>query len=235
MLNIEGLTVAYGKGPALIDVRLRVDQGELVTLLGSNGAGKSSLLKTISGVLRPRRGSIKLDGEEISNLAPHQVVQRGVVQVPEGRQVFPELTVQENLRMGAFTRKDTAGVARDMEMVFSLFPRLKERLSQDAGTLSGGEAQMLAVARGLLSAPKLLMLDEPSLGLAPVVRRMIFQVISQVHSEKGITVLLVEQNAAWALRVATRAYILENGRVVMEGLGRDLIHDEHVKRAYLGH
>lgn len=235
MLNIENLTVAYGKGPALVDVCLRVDRGELVTLLGSNGAGKSSLLKAISGVLRPRRGSITLDGEEISNLSPHQVVQRGVVQVPEGRQVFPELTVKENLRMGAFTRKDTAGVARDMEMVFSLFPRLKERLSQDAGTLSGGEAQMLAVARGLLSAPKLLMLDEPSLGLAPVVRRMIFQVISQVHSEKGITVLLVEQNAAWALRVATRAYILENGRVVMEGLGRDLIHDEHVKRAYLGH
>ena len=149
MLKIEGLTVAYGKGPALIDVHLRVDQGELVTLLGSNGAGKSSLLKTISGVLRPRRGSIKLDGEEISNLAPHQVVQRGLVQVPEGRQVFPELTVQENLRMGAFTRTDPEGVARDMEMVFSLFPRLKERLSQDAGTLSGGEAQMLAVARGL--------------------------------------------------------------------------------------
>lgn len=235
MLNIESLTVAYGKGPALVDVCLRVDQGELVTLLGSNGAGKSSLLKAISGVLRPRRGSISLDGEEISGLPPHQIVQRGIVQVPEGRQVFPELTVQENLRMGAFARKDPEGVARDMEMVFSLFPRLRERLSQDAGTLSGGEAQMLAVGRGLLSAPRLLMLDEPSLGLAPVVRQMIFQVISQVHSEKGLTVLLVEQNASWALQVATRAYILENGRVVMEGLGRDLIHDEHVKRAYLGH
>jgi len=235
MLNIENLTVAYGKGPALVDVCLGVAQGELVTLLGSNGAGKSTLLKAISGVLKPRSGSIKLEGEEISGLQPHQVVQRGIVQVPEGRQVFPELTVQENLRMGAFARKDPQGVARDMEMVLSLFPRLKERLSQDAGTLSGGEAQMLAVARGLLSAPRLLMLDEPSLGLAPVVRRMIFRVISRIHSENGLTVLLVEQNASWALHVATRAYILENGRVVMEGLGRDLIHDEHVKRAYLGH
>ncbi|HTY25012.1 MAG TPA: ABC transporter ATP-binding protein [Desulfomonilaceae bacterium] len=236
MLNIDNLTVARGKEPVLVDLCMRVDQGELVTLLGANGAGKSSLLQTISGMLKPRSGSISLDGEEISSLSPHQIVQRGVIQVPEGRQVFPELTVQENLRMGAFTRKDDPeGVARDMEMVFSLFPRLKERLSQDAGTLSGGEAQMLAVGRGLLSAPRLFMLDEPSLGLAPVVREMIFHVISQIHSEKGLTVLLVEQNASWALQVATRAYILENGRVVMQGLGRDLIHDEHVKRAYLGH
>lgn len=235
MLRIENLTLARGKEPVLVDVCLRVEQGELVTLLGSNGAGKSSLLQAISGVLRPRHGSITLDGEEISNLPPYQIVQRGIVQVPEGRQVFPELTVHENLRMGAFTRKDPEGVARDMEMVFSLFPRLQERLSQLAGTLSGGEAQMLAVGRGLLSAPRLLMLDEPSLGLAPVVRQMIFQVISQVHAEKGLTVLLVEQNASWALQVATRAYIMENGRVVMQGLGRDLIHDEHVKRAYLGH
>jgi len=235
MLNIENLTLARGKEPVLVDVCLRVEQGELVTLLGSNGAGKSSLLQAISGVLRPRHGSITLDGEEISNLPPYQIVQRGIVQVPEGRQVFPELTVHENLRMGAFTRKDPEGVARDMEMVFSLFPRLQERLSQLAGTLSGGEAQMLAVGRGLLSAPRLFMLDEPSLGLAPVVRQMIFQVISRVHAEKGLTVLLVEQNASWALQVATRAYILENGRVVMQGLGKDLIHDEHVKRAYLGH
>ncbi|MEW6529869.1 MAG: ABC transporter ATP-binding protein [Thermodesulfobacteriota bacterium] len=235
MLNIENLTLARGKEPVLMDISLRVEQGELVTLLGSNGAGKSSLLQAISGVLRPRSGSISLDGEEISSLPPHQIVQRGIVQVPEGRQVFPELTVQENLRMGAFTRTDPDGVTRDMEMVFALFPRLQERLIQDAGTLSGGEAQMLAVGRGLLAAPRLLMLDEPSLGLAPVVRKMIFQVISRIHNEKGLTVLLVEQNASWALQVARRAYILENGRVVMEGLGTDLIRDEHVKRAYLGH
>lgn len=235
MLKIETLTLARGKEPVLMDISLRVEQGELVTLLGSNGAGKSSLLQAISGVLRPRRGSITLDGEEISTLPPHQIVQRGIVQVPEGRQVFPELTVLENLRMGAFTRTDPDGVTRDMEMVFTLFPRLQERLSQDAGTLSGGEAQMLAVGRGLLAAPRLLMLDEPSLGLAPVVRKMIFQVISRIHNEKGLTVLLVEQNASWALRVARRAYILENGRVVMEGAGSELIDNEHVKRAYLGH
>ncbi|MEW6114578.1 MAG: ABC transporter ATP-binding protein [Thermodesulfobacteriota bacterium] len=235
MLKIETLTLARGKEPVLMDISLRVEQGELVTLLGSNGAGKSSLLQAISGVLRPRRGSITLDGEEISTLPPHQIVQRGIVQVPEGRQVFPELTVLENLRMGAFTRTDPDGVTRDMEMVFTLFPRLQERLSQDAGTLSGGEAQMLAVGRGLLAAPRLLMLDEPSLGLAPVVRKMIFQVISRIHNEKGLTVLLVEQNASWALQVARRAYILENGRVVMEGAGSELIDNEHVKRAYLGH
>ncbi|MFH1034988.1 MAG: ABC transporter ATP-binding protein [Pseudomonadota bacterium] len=235
MLSIENLTVAYDQAPALVEVSLKVERGELVTLLGANGAGKSTLLKTISGVLKPRQGRISLEDEIISQLPPHQIVRRGIIHVPEGRQVFPELSVMENLRMGAFTRHDHAGVADDLEMVFGLFPRLKERRKQDAGTLSGGEAQMLAIGRGLLAGPKILMLDEPSLGLAPVVREAIFEVVARIHREQGLTVLLVEQNASWALQVATRGYVLENGRVTMSDTGANLADDPHVKQAYLGY
>jgi branched-chain amino acid transport system ATP-binding protein len=235
MLNIENLKVAYGKAVALHDVSLRVQEGELVTLLGSNGAGKSTLLKTISGINRAMAGKIMWKGEEIQNQPSHVIVNHGIIQVPEGRAVFPDLTVAENLRMGAFTRRDEGGVAKDLKEVFDLFPRLKERHTQLAGTLSGGEAQMLAIARGLLSEPKLLMLDEPSLGLAPVVREAIYHVIQQIYKEKGITILLVEQNARWALKVATRAYILENGHVTMEDTGAALAANPDVQRAYLGH
>ncbi|BEQ14107.1 ABC transporter ATP-binding protein [Desulfoferula mesophila] len=235
MLNIENLKVAYGKAVALHDVSLRVEEGELVTLLGSNGAGKSTLLKTISGINRAMAGKIMWQGQEIQNQPSHLIVNHGIIQVPEGRAVFPDLTVAENLRMGAFTRRDERGVAKDLKEVFDLFARLKERRTQLAGTLSGGEAQMLAIARGLLSEPKLLMLDEPSLGLAPVVREAIYHVIQQIYKEKGITILLVEQNARWALKVATRAYILENGHVTMEDTGAALAANPDVQRAYLGH
>jgi branched-chain amino acid transport system ATP-binding protein len=234
MLTVENLAVSYGKAVALRDVSLHVEEGEMVSLLGSNGAGKSTLLKTISGILRPNKGRILFEGKEIHTLPPHQIVKLGVVQVPEGREIFPDLTVQENLRMGAFTREDSA-MQQDMELVFELFPRLRERLNQISGTLSGGEAQMLAIGRALLSAPKLLMLDEPSLGLAPVLRNSIFAVIQKIYQERGTTILLVEQNAKWALQVAARGYILENGRVTMEDSGRNLANNEHVKRAYLGY
>lgn len=234
MLRIENLKVSYGKAVALSDVSLAVNQGELVTLLGSNGAGKSTLLKTVSGINRVQKGRILWNDRQIQNLSPHQIVRLGIIQVPEGRCVFPDLTVADNLRMGAFIRKDPEGIARDLEFVFELFPRLKERKKQSAGTLSGGEAQMLTIARGLLSKPKLLMLDEPSLGLAPVVREAIFDVIQQIYQQREITILLVEQNAKWALQVATRGYILENGRITLEDSGRALAETPHVQRAYLG-
>jgi len=234
MLRIENLKVSYGKAVALSDVSLAVNQGELVTLLGSNGAGKSTLLKTVSGINRAQKGRILWNDRQIQNLSAHQIVKLGIIQVPEGRCVFPDLTVADNLRMGAFIRKDPEGIARDLEFVFDLFPRLKERKKQSAGTLSGGEAQMLTIARGLLSKPKLLMLDEPSLGLAPVVREAIFDVIQKIYQQREITILLVEQNAKWALQVATRGYILENGRITLEDSGRALSENPHVQRAYLG-
>jgi len=235
MLRIENLEVAYGKAVALHDVSLQVNDGELVALLGSNGAGKSTLLKTISGVIRPRKGGIFWNDQTIHTLSSHKIVALGIVQVPEGRAVFPDLTVSENLIMGSFTRQNDSAVAEDMELIFDLFPRLKERRKQNAGTLSGGEAQMLAIARGLLSAPKLLMLDEPSLGIAPVIRDNIFKVINQVFEERGITILLVEQNAKLALNMSSRGYILENGKVSLEGKGSDLIDNDYVKRSYLGY
>jgi len=234
MLEVQNVSVSYGKAVALDDVSLRVNEGELISLLGSNGAGKSSLLRTISGILRPFKGRILFEGVEIHAMPAHEIVKLGVVQVPEGRQVFPALTVRENLMMGAFTRRDAA-VKRDMDFVFEIFPRLEERIDQAAGTLSGGEAQMLAIGRSLLSSPKLLMLDEPSLGLAPILRNTIFEIIEKIYQERGITILLVEQNAKLALRMAARAYILENGRLRMEGTGRSLAENEHVKRAYLGY
>jgi len=235
MLQVENLVVSYGKAVALSEVSLRVEEGELVALLGSNGAGKSTLLKTISGVMAAGAGSIKFQGLELTSLAAHQIVELGVIQVPEGRELFPQLTVRDNLRMGAFTRRDLVAVERDMQFVFQLFPRLAERSSQMAGTLSGGEAQMLAIARALLSEPKLLMLDEPSLGLAPVVRDDIYEVVQQIYEERGVTILLVEQNAKWALEVASRGYILENGRVTIEDRGSKLAENQHVQRAYLGY
>ena len=235
MLTIENVKVSYGKAVALEDVSLKVDQGELVALLGSNGAGKSTLLKTISGMMPALSGSIKFQGQELTKLAPHQIVELGVIQVPEGREVFPQLTVRDNLRMGAFVRKDDPKIEDDLKFVYELFPRLKERKTQMAGTLSGGEAQMLAIARALLSGPKLLMLDEPSLGLAPVVRSIIYEVVRQIYEERGVTILLVEQNAKWALDVASRGYILENGLITHEDKGSVLAQNEHVQRAYLGY
>jgi branched-chain amino acid transport system ATP-binding protein len=235
MLRIENLKVTYGKAVALRNVSMKVDGGELVTLLGSNGAGKSTLLKTISGVIRSKSGRILWRDQEIQNQPTHRIVEMGIIQVPEGRCVFPDLTVAENLRMGAFTRNDIAAVNGDMDMVFELFPRLKERRKQAAGTLSGGEAQMLAIARGLVASPKLLMLDEPSLGLASVLRSAIFEVVREIYREKGITTLLVEQNAKWALQVASRGYILENGEITLEDTGRALYENPHVQRSYLGY
>ena len=235
MLRIDHIHVGYGKAMALTDVSLTLERGEMVTLLGSNGAGKSTLLKTISGIVPPISGRILFNGEEIQKLPSHKIVQLGIIHVPEGRAAFPDLSVKENLRMGAFCRSDTAEVTRDIDFVFGLFPRLKERTQQAAGTLSGGEAQMLAIARGLLAAPKLLMLDEPSLGLAPVIRDAIFEVIQRIYREKKITILLVEQNARWALQVAQRGYVLENGCIRLEDTGEALAANPHVQRSYLGY
>lgn len=235
MLVVDNLFVFYGKAIALKGISFRLNRGELVTLLGANGAGKSTLLKTLSGILRPKEGRILLENEEIHKLPPHQIVERGIIHVPEGRELFPDLTVQENLRMGAYLRRDSSKIKEDLDFVFKIFPRLHERKNQTAGTLSGGEAQMLAIARGILSSPKILMLDEPSLGIAPVMRDTIFQTVLQIYKERGITLLLVEQNAKWALNVATRAYILENGKISLEGEGKDLIENEYVKKAYLGY
>jgi len=235
MLTVENISVYYGKAIALKGISLSIERGELVTLLGANGAGKSTLLKTLSGIQPPREGRILLEGKEIHKLPPHQIVKRGVIQVPEGRELFPELTVQENLRMGAYLRNDTSSVNQDLDFVFKIFPRLEERKNQTAGTLSGGEAQMLAIARGLLSSPKILMLDEPSLGIAPVMRDTIFQTVLQIYKEKELTLLLVEQNAKWALSVSSRGYILENGKITLEGTGKDLEENDYVKKAYLGY
>ena len=235
MLTVEKVSVYYGKAIALKGVSLQVEKGELVTLLGANGAGKSTLLKTLSGIQRPREGRIVLEGEEIQKLPPHLIVKRGIIHVPEGRELFPELTVQENLWMGSYLREDASAVERDLDFVFQIFPRLDERKTQEAGTLSGGESQMLAIARGLLSAPKILILDEPSLGIAPLMRDNIFQTVLQIYKEKEMTILLVEQNAKWALSVSSRAYILENGAITLEGRGSDLAQNDYVKKAYLGY
>jgi len=235
VLRVENISVFYGKAIALKGVSLHVDKGKLVTLLGANGAGKSTLLKTLSGLQHPREGRILLEGEEIQKLPPHQIVKRGVIHVPEGRELFPDLTVQENLWMGSYLRKDASEVEKDLDFVFEIFSRLKERRFQTAGTLSGGESQMLAIARGLLSGPKILMLDEPSLGIAPVLRDSIFRVVQQIYRERGLTILLVEQNAKWALSVSSRGYILENGQITLEGTGPNLAENDYVKKAYLGY
>ncbi len=234
VLKINDIHTFYGQIEALKGISLHVDQGEIVTLIGANGAGKSTTLRTISGLLAPRTGSIEFMGEVISGMPVHTVTAKGVIQVPEGRRIFPRMTVEENLGMGAFLRtKDPAGVQASMDHVFQLFPRLKERRTQKGGTLSGGEQQMLATGRGLMASPKLLMLDEPSMGLAPVVVEIIFDTIKTLN-DQGITILLVEQNAAMALQIADRGYVLETGNVVLEGPGKDLLVNEQVRKTYLG-
>ena len=235
MLSVEKITVSYGKAISLKAVSLYINSGEFISLLGGNGAGKSTLLKAVSGILRPIEGRITLDGEVISVLTPHLIVKRGIVHIPEGRELFPDLTVYENLWMGAYTRKDADGIRDDLSFVYAVFPRLKERTNQVAGTLSGGEAQMLAIARGLLSSPRYLMLDEPSLGIAPKVKEGIFETLQRIHKEKNIPILLVEQNAKLALKMSTRAYVLENGEVRLEGTGEELSNNNYVKEAYLGY
>jgi branched-chain amino acid transport system ATP-binding protein len=234
VLSINDIHTFYGKIEALKGISVHVDEGEIVTLIGANGAGKSTTLKTISGLLTPREGSIEFLGEKISGLKVHEVTAKRVIQVPEGRRIFARMTVEENLSMGAFLRtKDLAGVKESLEWVFELFPRLKERRAQKGGTLSGGEQQMLAMGRGMMADPKLLMLDEPSMGLAPVVVEQIFATIRRLN-EQGITILLVEQNAHMALSTANRGYVIETGNVVLEGPGKELLANEEVRKAYLG-
>jgi len=233
LLEIENVHTYYGNIHALKGVSLVEEEGEIVTLIGANGAGKSTLLKTISGLLRPRQGQVRLAGEDLSHYKPHEIVIKGVVQVPEGRRMFAQLTVLENLEMGAFTRSDGAGIRADLERVFTLFPRLKERWHQVAGTLSGGEQQMLAIGRGLMARPRVLLLDEPSMGLAPILVEEIFGIIQEINAQ-GVSILLVEQNALMALSVAHRGYVLETGRIVLQGSARELLHDPMVVEAYLG-
>ena len=233
LLSIEKLSVHYGGIQALHEVTIDVNPGETVTLIGANGAGKSTTLRAVSGLCKPSSGTIRFDGKSILGLAPHKIVRLGLAQVPEGRGIFPNLTIDENLDLGAFARDDRKEVARDRERAFELFPRLKERLTQRAGTLSGGEQQMLAIGRALLARPRLLLLDEPSLGLAPQLVQTIFKIIREINST-GTTIFLVEQNAHMALGVAHRAYVLEVGRVVMSGSAKQLAASDEVKKAYLG-
>jgi len=233
LLEVKDLNVYYGAIHALQGISFNLEEGEIVSLIGANGAGKSTTLKTISGLLPPRGGSITLRGEELVNMPAQDIVRRGVIQVPEGRKIFAPLTVHENLEMGAFTRKDQAEIKQSMERVFKSFPRLKERLTQLGGTLSGGEQQMLAIGRGMMARPKLLLLDEPSMGLAPILVEEIFSIIQEINAQ-GVSVLLVEQNALMALSIAHRGYVLETGRIVLSGTGDELLHNPQVMQAYLG-
>jgi len=233
MLEVKDLQVAYGAILAVKNVSLTVNQGEIVTLIGSNGAGKSTTLRTISGLLKPKAGTITFLGERIDGKEGHLIVQKGLCQSPEGRRNFPRMSVRENLELGAFLRNDKTVIAEDFEKVLELFPRLRERIEQKAGTMSGGEQQMLAVGRAMMGAPKLLLLDEPSMGLAPVLVDMIFETIVKIR-QQGITILLIEQNASAALDVADRAYVLESGTIKMSGKASDLAKDEAVTKAYLG-
>jgi branched-chain amino acid transport system ATP-binding protein len=234
MLEVKNVEVAYGKIVAVKDVSLTVNKGEIVTLIGSNGAGKSTTLRTISGLIKPRSGEILFEGNRIDGVPGHDIVGMGICHSPEGRRIFPRMTVRENLELGAFLRNNKAEVAADFDRVLALFPRLKERVEQRAGTMSGGEQQMLAVSRAIMGSPKLLLLDEPSMGLAPVLVEMIFETITKIR-EQGITILLIEQNANAALEVADRAYVLESGNVKMSGKASDLRKDDAVTKAYLGH
>ena len=233
LLSVEKLQVAYGGIRAVKGIDLHVDAGELVCLIGANGAGKTTTLRAITGIVHAAAGAVVYDGTDTTRMKPHEIVRRGLSLVPEGRGVFPQLTIEENLAMGAYARSDRAGVAADQERSFTLFPRLKERRKQTAGTLSGGEQQMLAIARALMSRPKLLLLDEPSMGLAPLMVEKIFDVIRTISAE-GVTLLLVEQNARLALEVSNRGYVLEGGLVTLTGEGKMLLNDPRIREAYLG-
>jgi len=233
VLEVDNIDVYYGELQALWGVSLHIDEGEFISLVGSNGAGKTTTLRTISGLLTPRRGKIIFAGKDVTGWPPHRIAQEGLAHIPEGRQLFPRLTVLENLKMGAYTPRARERFDETLEFVFTLFPRLKERRDQIAGTMSGGERQMLAIARGLMLRPKLLMLDEPSLGLAPKLVQRVMDTLRRLH-EEGLTILLVEQNVRYALELADRGYVLETGRVVMEGGGRELLEDPRIKKAYLG-
>ena len=233
LLKVFNLAVSYGAIEALHDVTLQIEPGEIVTLIGANGAGKTTLLRTISGLLRPTRGSVQFDDMEIHELAPHEIVRLGISHSPEGRQVFANLTTRENLLLGGYQQKDHAKLGRDLEHVYHLFPVLGERREQKAGTLSGGEQQMLAIGRALMQRPKLLLLDEPSLGLAPLIVRKIFQIIREINAE-GTTVFLVEQNAKQALAIAHRGYVMQTGQVIKSDKAANLLKDPEVKKAYLG-
>lgn len=233
MLEVKNLVVSYGAIKALKGISFNVEQGEVITLIGSNGAGKTTTLHSISNLIKKESGSILFEGEDITNLSADKIVKRGLIQVPEGRRVFANMSVKENIEMGAYLRQDKDGIKKDMEWCYELFPRLKERLAQMAGTLSGGEQQMLAMARALMSKPRLLLLDEPSMGLAPILVDEIFSIVQKI-SAGGTTILLVEQNAFKALSIANRAYILETGSIAKEGIAADLASDDSVKKAYLG-
>ncbi len=233
MLELKNVHTYYGNIHALKGISLTVNKGEIVTLIGSNGAGKTTTLRTIQGLLRPAEGTISLEGTALEKLPPHEIVQRGISQSPEGRLIFAKMTVRENLEMGAYQRNDKTGIAQDMERVFSLFPRLQERVSQRGGTLSGGEQQMLSMGRALMARPRVMLLDEPSMGLAPILVDQIFSIIRTLNKE-GTTILLVEQNARLALSIANRGYVIETGNIVLSGSGKELLNDPQVKGAYLG-
>jgi len=233
VLKVSEIDVYYGDMQALRDVSIDVDKGEVVSVIGSNGAGKSTLLKAISGMLRPRRGTISLDGNEISKAPSSRIVEKGISHVPEGRQIFPSMTVLENLEMGAQFPRTKKMQGESLEQVFTYFPRLKERLSQKAGTLSGGEQQMLAMGRGLMSLPAIMMLDEPSLGLAPVLVSTIFEIIEKINNQ-GTAILLIEQNVFHSLKISTRGYVLENGQIALSGAGQELLENPHIRKTYLG-
>ncbi len=234
ILELESVSAGWGAAPAIREVSLRVDPAEIVTIIGANGAGKSTTLMTVSAILRPMAGRVLYEGADIAALAPERLPAMGLCQVPEGRRIFPRLSVAENLEMGAFFRRDDEGVRRDTEHVYELFPRLKERRTQQGGTLSGGEQQMLAIGRALMGRPKLLLLDEPSLGLAPLIVEHIFSIVRRVNAELGMTVLLVEQNANLALKLAHRGYVMETGRIVLTDTAANLLDNPDIRRAYLG-
>ncbi|HUH39968.1 MAG TPA: ABC transporter ATP-binding protein [Castellaniella sp.] len=233
-LSVEGISASYGNISALHQVSLQVPKGGIVALLGANGAGKSTTLNVISGLVRPTQGAVRFEGEPIDRMAADHIVQRGIIQVPEGREIFRDMSVRENLEMGAYTRKDRAAILSDLDAMCDIFPRLRERINQKAATLSGGEQQMLATARAMMARPRMILMDEPSMGLAPLVVDQIFDTVRTLNREQGITILLVEQNVKLALSVSSHAYILENGELAVQGASADLKNDEAVQRAYLG-
>jgi branched-chain amino acid transport system ATP-binding protein len=230
----RNISVRYDRVMALRDVSIALEQGQVIALIGANGAGKTTTLRAITGLKKPEAGEIRFEGERIDRLSPTEIVRRGIAMVPEGRHVYPFMTVKDNLLMGAYLRKDTAGIRQDLDKIFTRFPRVKERINQQAGTLSGGEQEMVVVGRALMARPRLLLLDEPSLGLAPMVVRDIARLITQVNREDGVSVILVEQNSRMALKISRHAYVLETGRVGLEGPSAELMHNDHIRRLYLG-